>query len=153
MIIRGDDLSGPEIVALLRHHLDEAHRNSPPGSVYAFDIERLKAPDVTFVSAWDDDALLGCGALKQLEAGRGEIKSMRTHPDRLRRGAGAAILDHLIAEAQARGYRRLSLETGSGPAYEAALALYRRRGFVAGEAFGGYERTDFNQFFHLDLHP
>ena len=150
MIIRPDDLSGPEIGALLRHHLDEAHRNSPPGTVYAFDIERLKAPDVSFYSAWDGEALLGCGALKQLDDS-GEIKSMRTHPERLRRGAGAAILDHLIAEARARGYRRLSLETGSGPAYEAALALYRRRGFVAGEAFGGYTGTAFNQFFHLDL--
>ena len=151
MIVRADDLSGPEIGALLRHHLEEAHRNSPPGLAFAFDVDRLRAPDVTFWSAWDGDDLLGCAALKQLDDGTGEVKSMRTAPAHVRKGVAAALLDHLIGEARARGYARVSLETGSGAAYEPALALYRRRGFVAGAAFGDYTASDFNQFFHLDL--
>ncbi len=151
MIVRVDDLSGPQVGALLRHHLEEAHRNSPPGLAFAFDVDRLRAPDVTFWSAWDGDDLLGCAALKEHEGAFGEVKSMRTAPGHLRKGVAAALLDHLIGVARARGYARVSLETGSGPAYEPALALYRARGFVAGEAFGDYTRSDFNQFFHLDL--
>jgi putative acetyltransferase len=81
----------------------------------------------------------------------GEVKSMRTHPEFLRRGIGAAILEHIIGEARARGMHRLSLETGSGPAFEPALALYRKRGFVDGEPFDGYVRSAFNQFLHLPL--
>jgi putative acetyltransferase len=76
---------------------------------------------------------------------------MRTHPDHLRKGVAAALLEHIIEEARARGLDTLSLETGSGPAFEPALALYRKRGFVDGEAFGGYQRSDFNQFLHLTL--
>ncbi len=151
MIVRRDDLSGPEVGALLRYHLEEAHRNSPPGSVFAFDIERLRASDVTFWSAWEDNALLGCAALKELGKASGEVKSMRTAPAHLRKGVAAVLLDHLIGEARTLGYARVSLETGSGPAYEPALALYRKRGFAPGAAFGGYTRSDFNQFFHLDL--
>jgi len=146
-----DDLQGPEVEALLRYHLEQMHLNSPPGSVFAFDIDRLRAPDVTFWTAWDGDVLQGCGALKQLDPARGEIKSMRTAPDHLRKGAAAALLDHIIVAARRRGYRRLSLETGSGSAFEPALALYRRRGFLDGEAFGDYQPTPFNQFLHLDL--
>jgi putative acetyltransferase len=151
VIVRVDDLTGPEIGALLRHHLEEAHRNSPPGLAFAFDAERLREPDVTFWTAWDGDELLGCAALKEHAGAFGEVKSMRTAPAHLRKGVAAALLDHLIGEARARGYARVSLETGSGPAYEPALALYRRRGFVPGEGFGGYIASDFNQFFHLDL--
>jgi putative acetyltransferase len=146
-----DDLGGPEIGALLRYHLEQMHLNSPPGSVFAFDIERLRAPDVTFWTAWDEPALLGCGAMKQLDPAHGEIKSMRTAPDHLRKGVAAALLDHIIGAARVRGYRRLSLETGSGPAFEPALALYRQRGFLDGAAFGDYQPTAFNQFLHLDL--
>src|SRR5207237_10293375 len=96
LVIVEDDLRGPEIAGLLRFHLDEAYRNSPPGSVHAFDIERLRGPDISFWSAWNDDALLGCGALKQIDAATGEIKSMRTAPAHLGRGVGGAVLDHLI---------------------------------------------------------
>ena len=96
-------------------------------------------------------ALAGIGALKRLDDGTGEVKSMRTHPDQLRRGVGAALLEHIIAVARAEGLTRLSLETGSGPAFAPALAFYRRRGFVDGAAFGGYVRSDFNQFLHLAL--
>jgi len=91
------------------------------------------------------------GALKDLGGDAGEVKSMRTHPDFLRRGVAAALLDHIIAVARSRGIVRLSLETGSGPYFEPALALYRRRGFVDGPEFGGYTRSAFNQFLHLTL--
>lgn len=91
------------------------------------------------------------GALKMLDGGRAEVKSMRTDPDYLRKGAGSAILDTIIATAKARGVGRLSLETGSGEAFEPALALYRKRGFTDGAAFGDYRPSEFNQFLHLDL--
>jgi putative acetyltransferase len=146
-----DDLTGPEINALLKYHLEQMHLNSPPGSVFAFDVARLRADDVTFWSVWGDDVLLGCGAMKALDPMAGEVKSMRTAPEHLRKGVAAALLDHIICVAQARGYARLSLETGSGPAFEPALALYRRRGFADGPAFGEYEASAFNQFLHLAL--
>lgn len=151
MIVRADDLGGPEIAALLEYHLAEMRRTSPPGSVFAFDIDRLRGDDVSFFSAWNGVELLGCGALKQVASDHGEIKSMRTASAHLRRGVAAAILDHLIGIADARGYRRISLETGSGLAFAPALALYRRRGFRDGPAFGDYVGSDFNQFLHLDL--
>jgi putative acetyltransferase len=146
-----DDLTGAAVGALLRYHLEQMHLNSPPGSVFAFDIDRLRAPDVSFWTAWDGDDLLGCVAMKQLDRTHGEIKSMRTAPDHLRKGVAAALLDHIIGVAHDRGYVRLSLETGSGEAFEPALSLYRRRGFLDGAAFGDYQPTAFNQFLHLDL--
>jgi putative acetyltransferase len=149
--IRVDDLSGEPTRTLLALHLAGMHANSPPGHVFALDLSGLQAPGVTVWSAWDGSALAGVGALKQVDSHRGEVKSMRTHPDHLRKGVAAALLEHIIAVARERGYRRLSLETGSGPAFDAALALYRRRGFVDGEAFGDYVRSEFNQFLHLDL--
>ncbi len=102
-------------------------------------------------TVWDGEGLMGVGALKQLSASTGEIKSMRTDPGHLRKGVGLALLDHIISEARRRGYRRLSLETGSGPDFEAALSLYRRRGFENGAPFGDYEPSAFNQFLHLEL--
>jgi putative acetyltransferase len=149
--IREDDLTGAAVRALLTFHLAGMHENSPPGSVFALDLSGLTAPGVTVWSVWRGKALAGIGALKILPDGTGEIKSMRTHPDHLRQGAAAALLDHIIAQARKRGLRRLSLETGSGPAFDPALALYRKRGFVDGEAFADYVRSDFNQFLHLPL--
>lgn len=151
LVIRQDDLSGEATRALLALHLSGMHENSPPGHVFALDLSGLQAPNVTVWSAWDDDAIAGIGALKQLDARSGEVKSMRTHPQHLRKGVGAALLEHIISAARARGLTRLSLETGRGPAFEPALALYRKRGFTDGEAFGDYVRSDFNQFLHLDL--
>jgi putative acetyltransferase len=151
MDIRVDDLSGPATLALLRLHLMGMHASSPPGHVFALDLSGLKAPNVTVWSAWQGEEICGIGALKQFDATSGEIKSMRTHPDYLRRGVAAALLEHIIGQARARGLRRLSLETGSGEAFEPALALYRRRGFINGEAFSDYEKSDFNQFLHLAL--
>jgi putative acetyltransferase len=149
--IREDDLSGAGVQALLALHLKGMHANSPPGTVYALDLSGLTAPEVTVWTAWRGGTLLGIGALKSLGEASGEIKSMRTHPDHLRQGVAAALLDHIIGEARARGWHRLSLETGSGPAFEASLALYRKRGFIDGEAFGGYSASAFNQFLHMDL--
>tara|TARA_R110002072_G_scaffold215499_1_gene372611 strand:- start:549 stop:1004 length:456 start_codon:yes stop_codon:yes gene_type:complete len=145
------DLEDARVQDLLRAHLDGMHANSPPGNVFALDLSGLKAPGLDFYTAWDGGALMGMGALKALDDGSGEIKSMRTHLAHLRKGVAAALVEHIIAEARARNYYRLSLETGSGPAFDAALALYRRYGFVEGAAFGDYEKSDFNQFFHLVL--
>lgn len=151
MDIREDDLSGPEIKALLALHLSDMRAISPPAYAHALDLSGLQTPEITLWTAWEGDALLGCGAMKAMSAISGEIKSMRTDPAHLRKGVGTALLDHIIAIARARGYRRLSLETGSGPALEPALALYRKRGFANGPAFGGYPESAFTQFLHLDL--
>jgi len=149
--IHRDDLSGEQTKALLRLHLEGMHANSPPGHVFALALSGLKVPAVTVWSAWVGQRIAGIGALKDLGEGTGEVKSMRTHPDFLRSGVGTALLDHIIAEARARGMHRLSLETGSGPAFEPALKLYHQRGFVDGEPFADYVRSDFNQFLHLSL--
>lgn len=151
MRIEAADLADPRVIELARLHLAGMHANSPPGHVFALDLSGLKRPDVGVFIAWIGDRAAGMGALKQLDARGGEIKSMRTHHAFLRRGIGVAILEHLIALARARGYRRLSLETGSGPAFEPALALYRKRGFRDGPAFADYVASPFNQFLHLEI--
>lgn len=151
LIIREDDLSGEPTRQLLTLHLAGMSASSPPGHSFALDLSGLKAPGVTVWSAWEGEAIAGIGALKLHAEGTGEVKSMRTHPDFLRRGVGAALLEQIIAAARSAGCRRLSLETGSGPAFEPALALYRRRGFANGDAFADYVGSDFNQFLHLPL--
>jgi putative acetyltransferase len=149
--IKKDDLSSAQSRALLELHLAGMHASSPAGSVFALDLSGLQVPEVTVWSAWCDNQIASIGALKMLDAANGEVKSMRTHPSFLRRGAGAAILEQIIATGKARGVRRLSLETGSGDAFEPAIALYRRRGFINGGAFSGYQQSAFNQFLHLTL--
>jgi putative acetyltransferase len=149
--VRLDDLSGPQTRDLLALHLSGMQANTPAGHVFALDLSGLQAPGMTVWSAWRGETIAAVGALKDHGAGLGEIKSMRTHPDHLRTGAGAAILDHIVGEARRRGLTRLSLETGRGPSFDAALALYRTRGFESGGAFGDYEASAFNQFMHLDL--
>lgn len=149
--VRPDDLSGQPTREMAMLHLEGMHEASPPGGVFALDLSGLTAPGVELWSAWQGDRIAAIGAMKMLADGSAEVKSMRTHPDFIRQGAGAAILETIIAVAQARGARRLSLETGSGPPFEPALSLYRRRGFRDGEAFADYVRTDFCQFLHLDL--
>jgi putative acetyltransferase len=149
--IRSADFDHPEILSLLAFHVNEARANSPPGLSFALDLAALKAADLSFYAAWRGEDLAGLGALKALSNDHGEIKSMRTAPAFLRRGVANAMLEHLIAIAKARGYRRVSLETGAGDSYEPALALYRKRGFVKGAPFGDYPDTPFNQCFHLDL--
>lgn len=149
--IREDDLSSPVTRDLIRLHLDGMHASSPPGSVFALDLSGLRSAGVSVWTAWIGDAVVGIAALKDLGDRTGEIKSMRTHPAFLRRGVAAALLEHIIEVGRARGMTRLSLETGSGIAFEPALALYRSRGFVEGEAFAHYVRSPFNQFLHLEL--
>jgi len=151
MDIRPDDLSGDAIRALLAEHLRSMHEISPPESVHALDLDGLRAPDVTFWSAWADGELLGCGALKELDAGHGEIKSMRTADAHLRRGVAAAMLRHLLAEARRRGYARVSLETGSQPPFEPARRLYASFGFVPCGPFAGYAEDPNSVFMTLEL--
>lgn len=149
--IRPDDLSNPATRELLELHLAGMRDNSPPGLVFALDLSGLTGPDVHVWTAWEGGDIAAIGALKVLDAQLGEVKSMRTHPRHLRKGAGKLILERIIVEARTRGLSKLSLETGSGEAFEPAIALYRRRGFQPGAAFGAYTKSAFNQFFHLDL--
>lgn len=151
MIIQPGDFDDPQVRDLLRQHLQGMADTSPPGHSFALDLSGLQRPDVTFLSVWDGDTLLAIGAMKELAADHGELKSMRTRRDRLRRGAATAMLEALLDLARQRGYRRVSLETGSGEAFDPALALYRKHGFENGEAFADYVGSDFNQFLHLDL--
>ena len=151
MIIKIADFQNPSVIALLNEHLSGMNSNSPAGSVYAFDYSRLQYDDISLWTAWENDHLLGFGALKELTPTSGEIKSMRTKQQHYRKGVAATILEHIIGVAKKRKYSRLSLETGSGDAFEAALTLYLKYGFVAGAAFGEYEKSEFNQFFHLPI--
>jgi len=151
--VKPADFDDDRVKALLTRHLEGMHANSPPGHVFALDWSGLKRPEISFYALWDDEQLLGFGALKELGPRAGEIKSMRTSDAHLRRGVGAMILEHIIAEARRRGYARLSLETGSGPAFEPAHTLYRKYGFSDGGAFADYVKSPFNQFMHLDLEP
>jgi len=141
-----DDLSGAAIRALLELHFAGMLANSPAGSCHFLDFDGLRARDVTFWSIHKDGALAGCGALKMLDAKHGEIKSMRTAEGFLRQGVAARMLGHIIAEAQRRGLERLSLETGSGAAFEPAITLYRRYGFADCEPFAGYKPDPFSRF-------
>ena len=138
MDIREDDLTGPQIIALLREHLEHMHEITPPGSVHALDLDRLRAPNITFWTAWDGPDLLGCGALKELDPTSGEIKSMRTPAIHRRKGIASGLLEHIIAVAQQRGYTHLYLETGAFPAFAPARAMYERYGFEYRGPFGDY---------------
>lgn len=151
MHIELDDLTRPEVHALLREHLADMHVFSPPGSVHALDISKLRAPDISFWTVWQDSELLGCGALRELSPTHGEIKSMRTPKAVRRRGAGRAILTHIIAEAKSRGYERLSLETGTHDAFRPAQRLYESVGFSFCGPFGDYEAGPNNVFMSLEL--
>lgn len=149
--IQEDDLSGEGTQALLALHLRGMYAASPPEHVFALDLSGLKVPEVTVWTVRHGDQVIGIGALKALGGNGGEVKSMRTHPDHLRRGVAAMLLDHMIAAARARGWRRLSLETGRGPVFEPALQLYRRSGFVDGAEFSDYRPSTFCRFLHLTL--
>ncbi len=149
--VRQDDLGTEAVRSLLAFHRRTMVADSPPCHAYALDLSALASPDITLFSAWQGDMLCGVGALRHLDPVTGEIKSMRTHPDHLGRGVGAAVLAAIIDAARVQGLARLSLETGTGPTFDAALGLYRSRGFVDGPAFSDYVGSDFNQFLHLDL--
>lgn len=139
-------LDDPRVIELLHVHLLRARAETAPGSAHALDLSGLRSPDVTFWSAWEGDSLAGVGALKQLSADHGEVKSMHTAESMRRRGVGAAILRYIVAAARARGMSRLSLETGSWPYFAPARALYARHRFVECPAFGDY-RPDPNSVF------
>jgi putative acetyltransferase len=146
-----DDLTRAEVHALLNEHLANMYELSPPESVHALDLAKLRTPDITFWTVWEDDELVGCGALKELTPTHGEVKSMRT-PKRLRRrGAGRAVLAHIIETARGRGYETLSLETGSQPAFAPAQSLYRSFGFGVCGPFADYREDPNSVFMRLVL--
>jgi putative acetyltransferase len=153
MQIRVDDLSGPEILALLEEHLRNMHEISPPESVHALDLTALRRPEITFWTAWADGALVGCGALKELDPRHGEIKSMRTAAAQRRRGVGRAMLTHIVGEARARGYARLSLETGSMQAFVPARTLYASFGFAHCGPFADYAEDPNSVFMTRTFEP
>jgi putative acetyltransferase len=138
LTFRVDDLRGAATRALITQHLAEAYAATPAASVHALDLDELRQPGVTFWSAWMGDAIAGCGALKDLGAGRGEIKSMRVADPFRGRGVGRAVLEHLVAEARARGLTSLWLETGSSDQFAPARRLYEGAGFQRCAPFDAY---------------
>lgn len=149
-LVRGD-LDSDDVVALLRAHLANMAGHSPACSIHALPHEALRGPDVTFWSVREAGELRGCGALKELDPTHGEVKSMRTVDGHLRRGVASLVLREIIAEARRRGYRRLSLETGSMAAFEPACTLYRRFGFGSCGPFGEYRDDPNSRFMTLAL--
>lgn len=151
MRIELDDPARPDVLALLEEHLRNMHELSPPESVHALDVRSLKRPDISFWTVRDGNTLLGCGALKELDPEHGEVKSMRTPAALRRRGAGRAVLSHILQEARARGYRRLSLETGSMDAFAPAQKLYESFGFSYCGPFADYKPDPNSVFMTLVL--
>jgi putative acetyltransferase len=150
MLIRQDDPLACHVSHLLSYHLTEL-QEAMHGHATALDATGLSAPGVTFWTAWRNEMLLGFAALKQLDDGHGELKSMRAAPEARGTGVGRALLEHVIAEARARDYRRLSLETGTAAMHTPAISLYQSAGFKSCAAFAAYRRSPHNQFFRLDL--
>lgn len=148
---RLDDLSGEPTRGLIRRHLQGMYENSPPESVHAFDIDRLRDPSVTFWSAWIGAEIAGCGALRCFDDVHGEIKSMRVADGFLGRGVGRAILEHILLEARARGVRQVWLETGSADAFRPAIKLYESAGFRRCGPFGNYAADPFSVFMTLKI--
>ena len=146
MRIEMDDLTRPEVHALLQEHLANMYELSPPESVHALDLSKLRAPGITFWSVWDGATLVGCGALKEMSEIEGEIKSMRTPKELRRRGAGRAVLEHILEEAKRRGYKRLYLETGSQDGFVPARTLYESFGFTYCGPFGDYKPDPHSAF-------
>ncbi|GAA2990122.1 GNAT family N-acetyltransferase [Kitasatospora sp. NPDC057738] len=146
MQITTDDLSGPEIARFLDEHLQQMRAISPPESTHALDLDALRRPGITFWSVRDDGVLVGCGALKQLDADHAELKSMRTAPLRKRSGVASLLLEHIITEARRMGFTKLSLETGTPDFFLPARKLYEKFGFVPCEPFADY-RPDPNSAF------
>jgi len=153
MNIRVDDLRGPEVRRLLEEHLHAMTLHSPPESIHALDLAALRRPDVTFWTAWEDAELLGCGALRELDPSHGEVKSMRTASAHLRKGVASALLRHILDEGRRRGYRRISIETGSAAAFEPARRLYASFGFTACGPFGAYVEDPYSVFMTWERVP
>lgn len=151
MDIKVDDLTDPKIIELVKEHLQSMALNSPPESMHALGLEALRKPEITFWSAWEGYELVGCGALKELSNKHGEVKSMRTSSLHLRKGVAKQVLQHIIDEAKRRGYRRLSLETGSQAAFEAARKLYSNFGFQFCDPFSDYIEDPNSVFMTLEI--
>ncbi len=151
MDIRPGDPTDPRVLALLQDHLVNMRRNSPPARVHALAPEALSSPDITFWCGWSDGVLAGCGALKELSNHHGEIKSMMTSLHCLRQGVASTMLRYIITEATARGYRRLSLETGSGKTFVPAQRLYCKQGFEYCGPFAQYVDDGFAVFMTKEL--
>jgi len=149
--IIADDLTGTDVIALLQLHLDDMHRWSPPESCHVMPVERLRRPDVSFFSAWDGPHLAAVGAIRHLDTTRGELKSMRAAAAYRGKGAGHAILRHLIAVGRQRGYRWLGLETGTPAPFDAAYRLYSRAGFAECAPFDDYVHDPYSRFMALEL--
>jgi putative acetyltransferase len=150
-IIQGN-LGDPRIIALLQLHVTTSAAQTEPGSAHALDVGGLRSPEIEFWAAWDGEELLGFAALKERSPDHGEIKSMHVAQSQRRRGAGRALLEHLIARAQGKGMRKLSLETGSWDYFHPAQALYRRHGFVECAPFGDYQPDRNSVFMTLELY-
>ena len=148
---RVDDLTASKSQALVRRHLEGMHANSPQDSVHAFDIDKLRQPGVTFWTGWVGEEIAVMGALKRLDAESGEIKSMRVADAFLGRGAGRAMLEHILSEARAAGMKHLWLETGSTPAFDPAISLYKKAGFRFCGPFAHYKDDPFSRFMTLAL--
>ncbi len=151
MDIRVDDLQGSAIAALLQVHLDAMHAHSPPECVHALDLTALRHPSITFWTAWEAEALMGCGALKQLTATRAELKSMRTAQAHVRKGVARALLRHMEAQACSKGIEHISLETGPHAPFKAAQQLYASEGFVECRPFGNYVLDPYSLFMTKNL--
>ena len=151
MRIEIDDVSKPQVLALLEEHLRNMYEITPPNQVFAFDASKLRAPGIVFWTAWKDEVLLGCAALQELSPTQGEVKSMRTPANLRRHGAGRALLNHILQVSRERGYRELFLETGRHPAFTPAHSLYRSAGFRECGPFGAYEENGFSVFMSLHL--
>ncbi|MEO7061471.1 MAG: GNAT family N-acetyltransferase [Lapillicoccus sp.] len=151
MEISTGGLDRDDVLALLREHLADMHATSPPGSVHALDVAGLRIPSVTLWTVRESEVLLGCGALKELSATEGEVKSMRTSVAARGRGAATAVLGRIVEEARLRGYHRLSLETGTQDFFAPAWQLYERHGFVACGPFGDYVADPHSRFLTLSL--
>jgi putative acetyltransferase len=151
MRIELDDLSRPQVLVLLEEHLRNMYELSPPEKVFAFDVNKLKASDVTFWTIWEGGDLMGCAALKELSKLEGEIKSMRTPRSARRRGAGRALLAHILEVARTRDYQALFLETGSHPDFASAQSLYRSAGFKVCGPFGQYRENSNSVFMSMRL--
>ena len=153
MLIRVDDLRGPEIAAFLEEHLEDMRAVTPPESKHALDLDGLRKPEITFWTSWSDGRLVGCCALKQLDVTHGEVKSMRVARDQRGKGIGAALVAHVVGEARRRRYERLSLETGAMAFFEPARRLYRRHGFAECGPFASYKPDPNSVFMTLKISP
>ena len=151
MDIKIDDLTGPEVANLVNEHLIGMSQNSPSESIHALNLEQLKSPDITFWSAWEGNEIVGCGALKEIDGQHGEVKSMRTSSSHLRKGVAKRILQHIIEEAKRRGYRKLSLETGSMNSFDPARMLYASFDFNYCQPFSNYTKDPNSVFMEKKL--